>query len=292
MRSFIRFAMVLCTGIAGCLIAAGCVSQKTIDTYEARLKVLEEKGLPDSVLSTIRVYLTQAKEGKRRSNGMIAKAGIDSVKSYILKAEKWSDGLIQTTKPYVDSLLQYFNEKKKTLTGLQLKQADSLLAIIDSHVRKNWYMQARTFVDYLDTLLPVLLADEANAAKVAANIAGKWTLNKKHTEDGANALEKTLVTFGKDGTFQMNEEMKGLTKPMLKEDWQFESAGTYAIKGDTILLTVKKEKCLRETYWNLVDKGGKQEWVKSEKKPYEKEITDGSKDRFFTYEYLKESFKK
>jgi hypothetical protein len=277
---------------AGCLVATGCVSQKTIDTYEVKLKALEAKGVPDSILSSVRVYLSQAKSGRQSGNSMITGASIDSVKRYITSAELWYDNSLRTAKPHVDSLLAYFAGKKKGLSGMQLKQADSLLTIIDSYVKSTWYLQAMECADQLDSLLPTLLSDETSAGKAGAKIIGSWSMTHALKDDGANAMEKKKVTFKKDGTFSMNEEMKGLTKPTLKEDWQFLTQGTYAIKGDTILLSVNHEKRVREIYWNFIEKKGSKTWVKSEKKPSDSAITNGSKDRFFTFSYLQDNFKK
>lgn len=288
MLRIIRGLFLSCICIAGCIIASGCVSQKSIDSYQARLKVLEEKGVPDSLLSSIRVYISQANEGKKSGIGSVVKASVDSLKVYVAAAEKWSDAVVLAAKPRVDSLEKLFTDQKTKLSGLQLKEADSLLALIDSYVKKNWFLQARTAADHLDTVMAMLLKDDEASQKVAPQLPGTWTKTKKHTENGANAMEKRVVTFEKDGTFRMDEQMKGQTSPALKEDWQFLSQGTWALKGDTLLLSIKKEQCLRETYENLVNN----KWVKNEKKPYDKAITDGSKDQYFTFDFLKDSYKK
>jgi hypothetical protein len=293
MKPFIRrvlFGVVCCTG---CLFAPGCVSQKTIDTLDARLKSLESKGTPDSILSSVRVYLTEAKAGKQRGNSMVVKASVDSVKKYLPRAELWYETSLRATRPRVDSLIAFFTKQKTQLSGLQLKQADSLLDAAQFYVKQKWYIQAKGLVERLDSLLPTLLSDETSAGKAGASIVGTWTMSKTHdAEEGVNAVEKKKVSFMKDGTFSMAESMKGQTTPARKEDWEFQSKGNYAIKGDTILLAVTHEKCLRQTYWNYVNKKGVLSWVKNEVKPYEKDITNGSKDQYFTFSYLKENFKK
>ena len=287
MRLF-RGLLLSCACVAGCFIAIGCVSQKAIDSYQARLKVLEEKGVPDSLLSSIRVYISQANEGKKSGIGSVVKSSMDSLKLYVAAAEKWSDALVLAAKPRIDSLQNLFTGQKAKLTGLQLKEADSLLSLIDTYVKKNWYLQAKMAAEHLDTVMALLLRDDEASRKVAPQIPGTWTKLKKHTENSANAMEKRVVTFEKDGTFKMDEQMKGQTSPVLKEDWQFLSQGTYALKADTLLLSVKKEQCIRETYENLVN--GK--WVKHEKKAYDTTITNGSKDQYFTFDYLKDLYKK
>lgn len=288
MIRFFRNLVLFCVCVTGCVIVTGCVSQNTIDSYAVRLKALEEKGVPDSLLSTIRVYISQANDGKKSGNGIVVKSSVDSLKVCVAAAEKWSNDLVAAAQPRVESLQKQFAGQKAKLSGTQLKEADSLLGVIDSYVKKTWYLQAQAAANHLDSLMPMLLKDEVAALKVAAELSGTWTKIKKHTENGANAMEKRTVTFEKDGTFKMDEQMKGQTSPQLKEDWQFLSQGAYAIKGDTLLLNVQKEQRLRETYENLVN--GK--WVKNTKKPNDTTIANGSKDQYFTFEFLKDTYTK
>jgi hypothetical protein len=283
-----RSWLFACVCIAGCVLAAGCVSQKAIDSYQTRLKALEDKGVPDSLLSTIRVYLSQASEGKKSGNGTVVKASMDSLKACVAAAEKWSDALVSAAKPKVESLVKTFTEQKTKLTGSQLKEADSLLSLIDSYVKKNWYLQAEAAAAHLDTVMPSLVKDEAAAGKVIAELPGTWTKAKKVTENGANAMDRGVITFDKNGTFKKDDQMKGLTSATRKEDWQFLSEGAYSIKGDTLFLNVQKEKCVREGYENLVN--GK--WTKFDKKPYDSTFTNGKRDLYFTFEYLKDNYKK
>jgi hypothetical protein len=293
MNSHVRSTAMLCALCMAGMLLVGCGGgKKAIGEYETKLKALEANGTPDSLLSTIRVYLMQAKGGIQTNNGTLVRTSLDSLKATITAAEKWQAEVTLAAKTHVDGLVSTLTGKKKDLSGLQLKQADSLLNLADTLIKKNWYLQARRFVDELDTLMPVLKKDEAAAKKVAEKLPGTWSMTKKLTQDAANATEKKKVTFNRQGTFEMEESMNGKTSPRLKEDWLFQTAGSYEIKGDTILLSVKKEKCLKETYWNLTIKKNKQEWVKNVKKPYDTIITNGAKDRFFTFEYLTEEFKK
>jgi hypothetical protein len=283
--------MFMCVLVAAGIAVTGCgVGQKAIDAYESQLKTLEARGVPDSILSSVRVYLAQIISGKKAGLGTVVRTSSDSVKYYLAAAEKWYESSVQTAKPRVDSLVKSFTAVKTALSGMQLREADSQLAIIDSFTKQNWYMQAQSRADLLDTLMPQLLKDEENAKKVDAQVRGTtWTLSKKLTGGGANAVQKNRVSFRKDGSYEMSEEMKGQTKPTLKEDWLFLTWGTYALKGDTILLSTQREKRVRQNYVHLA--GGK-EVKKIADKPYDSTITNGSKDRFFTFDYLKEDFKK
>ncbi|MBN2189041.1 MAG: hypothetical protein JW699_06275 [Chitinispirillaceae bacterium] len=284
------------TALIGVFVAAGIavtgcgVTQKKIEAYEAQLKTLETKGVPDSILSSVRVYLSQIISGKKSGLGTVVRTSTDSVQHYLAAAEKWYESSVQTAKPRVDSLVKAFTAAKAALSGMQMREADSQLAIIDSLTKKNWYMQAQAQADLLETLMPQLLNDETTAKKVDAQIRGTtWSMSKKITGGGANAVQKNKISFNKDGSYEMSEEMKGQTKPTLKEDWLFQTSGTYALKGDTILLSTTREKRVRQNYVHLA---GGREVKKIQDKPYDSTITNGSKDRFFTFDYLKENFKK
>ncbi len=284
-----RIVMAVCAVFAGAVVlSTGGGGDKSIIALEARLKALETKGTPDSVLSTARVDLENAKAGKEQSLPGYH-ASLDSLKVHVAAAEKWCNGVMQANKARTDSLFKLLSAQKAGLSGLQLKAADSLFSSLNSYILKGWYLQARGVADHLDSLMPSLLRDEERAKQTGGKILGTWTMLKQHREEGANALEKTKVSFLKDGSFDMDEEMKGQTGPQLKEDWQFISHGNYGLKGDTILLMTKTEKCLRQIYWNLDDNN---KWVKSEKKPYDTVISDGSKDRLIAFSYLKENYRK
>jgi hypothetical protein len=246
MKHTLRTTGLLWAGLAAGSVLAGCgVSSKTIENYSIQLRSLEEKGVPDSILSSVRVHLSQVINGKKSGLGTVVRTSSDSVKHYLAAAEQWYE---------------------------------------------NWYMQAQMHAEHLDTVMKQLLIDERNVKKVDAQIRGTtWNMTKKITGGGANAVQKNRVSFRKDGTYEMSEEMKGRTKPMLKEDWHYLTWGTYTIKGDTILLSTKREKRVRQNYVHL---SGRKEVRKIQDKPYDSTITDGSKDRFFTFEYLKENFRK
>ena len=284
-----KIAMRIYGLVCAVVLLVGCGSDHSITALEARLKVLEAKGLPDSILSSARFDLDKVKTGKKLGLVSEVDASLDSLKVHVKAAEKWSDGVMQANMARADSLSKLLATEKAGLTGFQLKEADSLFSPIDSNFKKGWYLQARGAADHLDSMMPSLLRDEENAKQVSGKIIGTWTMLKHHREDGANAVEKTKVSFLKDGTFAMDEEMKGQTSPQLKEDWQFLTQGNYGLKGDTILLMTKTEKCPRQIYWNLDDNN---KWVKTDKKPYDTVITDGSKDRSIAFSYLKENYKK
>ena len=101
-----------------------------------------------------------------------------------------------------------------------------------------------------------------------------------------------FVTFKKDSTYNSTEQLKGQTSEYIKEDWKFINSGIWRMKGDTIMLNVQREKCVKQVYWNYLVKNGKAQWVKNVAPTYDSTYTDGKKDRFMTFEYVKDYFKR
>jgi hypothetical protein len=278
--------------IAG--LAVDCA--KKGPTIEERIKSLETKGVPDSVLSSVKVYLYNVTNlGK---TGQIGKARLfkDSLKTGIVAAEAWYDKAMQENKTYIESIKKTINDGKSKLTGLPLKDCDSLLKVADSFVSINWLIQARTKFDDLNGMMPVFLKNQERAAELRPKLYGTWkdvhVLRPPEDEEGANykATETRIYSFAKDGGFTGVEEMHGQTTPYIKEDWKFLSWGTFDLMGDSIYLFITREKCAQQVFTQFNNKTKK--WDRLEKPTYDSTITNNKKDKFITYDDLKIAFKK
>jgi hypothetical protein len=292
MRAFpCKVSVVLCCLIA-CAFILGCVSDKKLDQAETRIQSLQQKGVPDSLLTEARVLLVQSRTSKKLGNGAGAKHDYDSLEKLLITAEAAYGATTASVKPFVDSLRKSLGDRKLNLTGPQLKDADSLLAFLDSYIKANKWPEAKIKGLEVDATFRALDQDEKKMKELKPKITGTWSGSQKITEEGAKAVEKKTVTFGADGKFDITEERSGLTNEALKEDWKFESLGNYSLKGDTVLMHVTREKCLKQVYENLKVAAGKKQWVKSQKPTYDSTITSGKKDRFMTFEFLQANFKK
>jgi hypothetical protein len=212
----------------------------------------------------------------------------------LAKADITYTGTAAKLKPAVDSMRKSFDARRQGLTGLQMKEADSLIKDIDALIKKNKWEEVKARCDEADSVLRSLTKDEKVAQETKSKLIGSWTgIQKvKNKEDKSDFIEKKVFTFFSDGKTDMVEERNGQTNEALKEDWKYLSAGSYSLKADTIFLTITKEKCVKQAYMNLIEKNGKPQWIKTEKPSYDSVITSGKKDRFITFNYLKESFKK
>lgn len=283
-------AAVAVVGFSAALVLTGCgVSQKKLTDAESRIQLLEQKGVPDSLITQAKVQLFNAQSSQKLGNGLLAGKQADSMMTIIKAAETYYAATVEKMKPFVDSIVASINQTKKELSGVQLNQVDSMLSIVDTLSKKSWFLQAKSMCLTLDTLMPSLLSDEKKAKEVSANLIGTWVSVHSSTEKGIDAVEKRSYSFSKDGTMLLSEERKGKSAPNLKEDWKFESTGTYALKGDTALLHITKEKCLRQVFWTL---SADNKWVEEVKPTYDSTITSGSKDRTLPYNDFKADFKK
>jgi hypothetical protein len=272
-------------------IIAGCgVSAKKLNAAEQRIAALQQKGVPDSLLTEARVLLVQSRTAKQLGNGIGAKSQYDSLEKLLATAEASYGATTGQLKPGVEAMRKTLADKKLNLTGAHLKEADSLCALLDATIAKNDWVSAKEEAAMIDIAVNSLVKNEQTAKEIKPKVVGSWNSTEviKNKEDKSNAVEKKSFTFAPDGKLDITEERNGQTNETLKEDWKFQSWGTYSLKGDTILMNITREKCMKQVYQNLK----KNQWVKFEKPPYDSTVTNGKKDRYMAFDYLKANFKK
>jgi hypothetical protein len=282
---FIAVCCVVAAMIAGC-----GVSGKKLNAAEQRIATLQQKGVPDSLLTEARVLLVQSRTAKQLGNGMGAKSQYDSLEKLLATAEASYGATTGQLKPGVEAMRKTIADKKLNLTGTHLHEADSLLAFLDAIIARCDWQSAKEEAAMIDIAMNSLLKNEQTAKEIKPKVIGTWTSTEsiKNKEEKSNAVEKKSFSFAPDGKLDIIEERNGQTNETLKEDWKFESWGTYSLKGDTILMNITREKCMKQVYQNLK----KNQWVKFEKPPYDSTVTNGKKDRYMAFDYLKASFKK
>jgi len=275
---------------AALFLIVGCSSKKLEDA-EGRIKVLGDKGVPDSLLSSVKVYLFQSTSAKKIGDVRFYRKYKDSTFITLEKIEADFNAAIESMRPYVETTRKSIAERKKQLSGLQLQSAQKLEAGIDSMVNKGWILQAKQQCEFLDTLMNSLLKDEEKMKAAQTEIVGTW-VSTRVPDKGMKAVEKRKFVFDAEGKFSGEEEMKGQTSVETKEDWKFLSWGSYQVKGDTILVNVQREKCERQNFWNHKIKDGKLQWVPYVAPTYDTTITNGRKDWWRTIQNMKEEFDK
>jgi hypothetical protein len=295
MRIFSRISAVVIVCVFLGMMSIGCgVTKKKTDDVAKHIQLLQQKGVPDSMLSDAKVLLVQIQSSKQYGGGASPQKLYDSAVAVLVKAEASYITTTNQLKPFVDSLRKTFDARKQGLTGPQLKAADSLIALADSCIKMNQFPEAKDKCVLTDAALNSLQKDEKTAQELKSKIVGIWNASRKTVdkEAHANVVEKTTFTFTSDGKADCIEEKNGQSNEVFKEDWKFQSTGTYSLKGDTVMMCLPREKCLKQTYWNQKDVGGKKQWVKDEKPTYDSTVTSDKKYRFVSYADLKANFKK
>jgi hypothetical protein len=203
-------------------------------------------------------------------------------------------GATSKVKPAVESLRKTFDAKKQGLTSHQLTEANRLIAEVDSLIKMNKWPEAKEKAEMTDTALAALQNDEKVAKDLKAKVVGTWNSTQKIKDKKAKAdfVETRIFTFSPDGKLDIIEQHTGQTNETRKEDWKYQSGGTYSFKGSLILMSITKEKCFKQSFQNLIEKNGKPQWVKTEKPGYDSTITSGKKDRDIPFDTLKAWFKK
>ncbi len=275
----------------------GCgISDEKLDAANLRLDELLNKGLPDSLVSPAKVSLYAATESKKRGRSGEAKLDYTKGVAALDVAEAALEKAVTEKKPKV--LADYSSNKedvKKNLRGLHLKEADSLLAIVDSLLNISFVYKAENKMLAFDENYKSLKEQQKTADKIKRKVYGTWKyeVQASHSEDkSVNSIEKKVFVFYKNGKATFVEEKKGKSSPFLKEDWKFISKGTWDMKGDTIHVLTNKFACPKQTFWELHPKGNKKTWVKKNQPTYDSTVTDGSQDRFITLADLKEDYKR
>ena len=284
---------ILAVGVLTAVLVGGCgVSPKKVTEAKKRIETVRSSGIADSLLSSAEVYLQQTEILSNIGNSAGAGRNFDSALTCITQAEALYSKGQTTVKPWIDSVKTAITTSKQTLTGGQLKVTDSMLALVDAALSNNNIEDAKKNITELNTLMPALIADEQKSVAIKPKLIGTWTGSSKIEGEEAKGIDKKQFTFSKDGKVEVIEERQGQTNQVFKEDWKFISSGTYELKGDTILIFVAKEKCPKQIYQDLKEVNGKKSWVKTAKPTYDSTITNHSKDRFVTFDYISTELKR
>jgi hypothetical protein len=266
----------------------GVTCGKKGPSMEERLKDLQAKGVPDSVLTDVKMHLYNSVNLAKIGQGVKAGLYKDSLKTGLAKVEAWYAKAMVDNKTFIEAQKKIITEQKSKLTGIALEDCDSMLKVADSFASMNWLIQARQKIEKINEFMPILLKNQERAAEIRPKLVGTWKdvhiLRPPEDEEGANykAVETSVFTFAKDGNFNSLEEKHGQTTPFLKEDWKFLSWGTYDLLGDTIYLFVNREKCEQQIFTQLNVKTNK--WDKKQQPTYDSTITNHKKDKFIVFD--------
>lgn len=281
------FRLISLTAI---IAITGCgVNKKTIETAQKRIETLKTQGVPDSLLSMAKVYLSQVEIFVDKGKTPEAKKSAEELEKQLTDAESYYKNQISNLLPSIESLKSQIKASRDEFSALQGKKIDSMLTVVDSFVGIKWYLQAHTTAQEISNRIPQFREDQKKANDIIKKIPGEWvcTNHIKGTENKEiNAIEKKIFTFNKNGSVKLIENKKGRSGPFLKEDYEYKSLGTWDVLGDTVYLFVNQFAAVRQNFERMHKEGKKLIWKKETHAPYDSTITDGSQDRNIVYSDL------
>ncbi|NLD91941.1 MAG: hypothetical protein GX639_04645 [Fibrobacter sp.] len=275
------------------LLIAGCgVSEKSIQDGQTRIDALKAKGVPDSLLSQSKLYLRMASDGILHKNSSESSKGMSEFKKEISNVEKSAASIISQLDSEISAIRNQVESIKARLTGHQVFKLDSAIKTVDSLLGVNNKADAVAQSRKIQKLLPVLIEDERKANEIKDKVFGTWTCTNvaKHSEDRTvNAVEKKIFILNRDGTAKFIEKKSGKSGPYLKEDYEYNSYGTFGFMGDTIYLSINRFVAVKQNFTRMTDIK-KKVWTPDNHPPYDTIITDKSQDRFVAYQDLLADF--
>lgn len=277
------------------LLIAGCgVSEKAIQDGQAKIDALKAKGVPDSLLSQSKLYLRMASDGILHKNSSESSKGMNEFKKEIANVEKSAPSVISQLDSEIESVRSQAESIKARLTGHQVFKLDSAMKVVDSLLGLNNKADAVAKSRKIQLLLPVLIEDEKKANEIKDKVYGTWTCTNvsKHSEDpSVNAVEKKIFILNRDGSAKFIEKKSGKSGPYLKEDYEYNSYGTYGFRGDTVYLSINRFVAVKQNFTRMTDVK-KKIWTPDNHPSYDSTISDKSQDRFVAYQDLIADFER
>lgn len=272
---------------------AGCsVSDKALEEGQSRIDALKAQGMPDSLLSPAKLYICQARDEKKRNNNSVANKAADSLKIILTQLEATIKTDLTRLAPEIESLRAQVVATRAQVSGMQTAKIDSMMHVVDSCVAVKHFHDGLAKINAVIALLPQIKADEQKSNEIKGKVAGTWTCTNitKHSEDKTvHAVEKKIFVFGNDGKCKFIEKKQGKSGPYLKEDYEYDSYGTYGFKGDTVYLSINRFAAVRQNFEKMIDVK-KKIWNKETHPTYDSVITDKSQDRYVAYPDLLSDF--
>ena len=122
----VRLIKLLGVTVLLSIVACG-ISERTLIDAEKKIADLKAQGVMDSSLSTVKVFLYQAKDAQQRGNTGVAKKATKQMKRELASVEATFKETVDQLMPKIDSLRSVIRATKSGLTGLQLKKIDSMM---------------------------------------------------------------------------------------------------------------------------------------------------------------------
>ncbi|MDR3011590.1 MAG: hypothetical protein LBU70_00030 [Chitinispirillales bacterium] len=282
-----KVVILLTTAAAVCALSisvTGCSDRVSVESGQARIDKLAAMGVPDSELRELRIHLARMKGG-----GATFKTTQASLTAALKELEERVAKLLEESGPFMDSLRKACNGKLTLLSGIHLDTAkagqwsvDSLMQLEDQQLRARYRLE--TWSAWLDTLV----VKQQVADSLRSRFIGIWIKELESPDPQEMIVERTEIHMRPDSTLFIMESKRANT-PYMREDWRFETMGTWDLLGDVALHYVTRERRVRQTFAAIDESTGR--WRTETQDPFDSTVAKGTKDRFATWAALNAQYK-
>ena len=272
-------------------LAVGCGSKVSLEDGKAKVAELAAMGVPEREMSDINMYLFQMATAKKTGNSGQFKLYQDSLTRALGDFESKMDAILETAGPLMDSLMRASDEKIAGLKGLHLEAARKSRAPVDSLMKiesQKLYAKGRAqdFALYVDTLV----IQQRLADSLRGQFVGIWVMEREPADSRFKMVERTEIHMRPDGSLYIMEGKKGQIDQDAREDWLFESRGTWDVMGDVAYHYLTREKRVRQIFEGIDPQTGARR--KQSQPPYDSTLAKGTKDRYVAWDELNKDYKR
>lgn len=271
------------------LTLAGCGGGVSLEDGRARIAALVERGVPESEMSALRMYLFNMETAQRTGNSSAFRTFQDSLTTALAEFEERMEVLLAESGPFMDSVRRAADDKIAQLRGLHLDAANRGKGRVDSLMQiESQKLNARYRLEAWSRELDTLVEKQQLADSLRPHFVGLWVTEKESPNPQERIIERTEIRMTADGGLTVRESRRSNT-PIMREDWLFESTGTWDLLGDVAHHYITREKRVRNIFEALDPETGR--WRRETHPPYDSVVAPGTKDRFAAWSALNADYK-
>jgi len=280
-----RSGVFVALALAACL-AVGCGSKVSIEEGRAKVEELASRGVPEREMSDLKMYLYQMETGKKTGNSSQFRTYQDSLTRALADFEKKMAVLLEQAGPFMDSVRRACDDKIALLSGLHLEEAEKGKGPVDSLIKiESQKMYARNRLAAWSLELDTLVTLQKLADSLRREFAGKWIMEKTSSDPKYKLVERTEIVMRPNGALYIMEGKKGQLNDYERQDWLFESNGTWDLMGDVAYHYITKEKRVRQIFEGIDPKTKQKR--KEAQPPYDSTFAKGKKLKTVAWDELK-----
>jgi hypothetical protein len=278
--------------LAVCLsVGLGCSNKVSVEQGRAKIQELSARGVPERQMSSLKMYLFQMETAQKTGNSKQFRLYQDSLTTALGVFESQISELLESAGPFMDSVMRVSDERIAEFQGLHLEAAQRARGPVDSIRRiESQKLDARNRVETFGLLVDTLAIQQRLADSLRGEFVGIWVMEREPEDARFKMVERTEIHMRPDGSLFIMEAKRGQISEDAKEDWMFESRGSWDLMGDVAYHYINRERRVRQVFEGMDPQTGR--WRRQAQPPYDSAVTKGTKDRYLAWEALNKDYKR